>query len=527
MQIFRFPRIQTLSFDEQQLAMVYEQERYASYIHRSFSLENLGHQIKEKSLPAADRERLVLALQAQYAGIEKGDAVEKNIAALAHENTFTVVTGHQLSMFTGPLYFILKILHTIRLSETLNETYPEQFCVPVYWMATEDHDFAEVQSLNLFNRQVTWQSEQKGAVGRFSAEGLDLVKQEIAEFFTNHPEAEIHALLKAFDGENFAVATRRLVHFLFAEYGLVIVDGDDPALKSSFAPIVKKELTEQFSYHAVTATNVRLKVDGAKIQVNPREINLFYLVDGLRERIEWKDGRYFIEGRGDRSLEQLLEELEMYPERFSPNVVLRPLYQEMILPNLAYVGGLGEIAYWLQLKGVFEAAEVNYPLLSARNSLMWIEPAVSKRMDKIDMHLEDVFLTSDQIKRKFVEEQVGDDLDTTNLDGAVADLGRLMMESIQQLDSSKMSFAESEKVRMEKQMEAFKEKLIRFAKSRNEDAMKHIEAIKDRLFPGDGLQERKTNFFSFCPDGNYRERVAMLHSTLDPFDGDFIVIKEL
>lgn len=527
MQIFRFPRIQTLSFDEQQLAMVYEQDRYASYIHRSFSLENLGNQIEEKQLSKADRDQLVAALKAQYEGLERIEIVQKNIDALGHEKTFTVVTGHQLSMFTGPLYFILKILHVIRLSEAINTKYPEQHCVPVYWMATEDHDFAEVQSLNLFNRRVTWESEQKGAVGRFSTEGLDLVKQEISTFFTNHPEAEIHALLRAFDGENFAIATRQLVHFLFAEYGLVIVDGDDPQLKSSFAPMVKKELQEQFSYHAVTATNTRLKADGAKIQVNPREINLFYLMDGLRERIEWKEDGYFIEGVGHRNLEELLAELESHPERFSPNVVLRPLYQELILPNLAYVGGLGELAYWLQLKGVFEAAEVNFPLLSARNSLMWIEPAVSKRMDKIDLRLEDVFFTSDHIKRKFVEQQVGDDLDTARLDSAIADLGSLMLDSVQQLDSSKMSFAESEKVRMEKQMEAFKEKLVRFAKSRNEDAMKHIEAIKDRLFPGDGLQERKTNFFSFCPDGNYRERLKMLYSALDPFDGDFIVIREI
>jgi len=526
MQVFRFPRIQTLSFDEQQLAMVYEQERYASYIHRSFSLENLGRQMEEKKLPKADRERLVAALELQYEEVEKVDAVQRNIASLALENTFTVVTGHQLSMFTGPLYFVLKILHTIRLSEALNVQYPDQHCVPVYWMATEDHDFAEIQSLNLFNRQVTWESEQKGAVGRFSTEGLDRVKEEISQFFANHPEAEIHALLEAFGGNNFALATRRLVHHLYSDYGLVIVDGDDPMLKTSFAPIVKKELTEQFSYQAVTSTNVRLKAEGAKIQVNPREINLFYLLDDLRERIEWKDGRYFIEGRGERTLEELLEELNLHPERFSPNVVLRPLYQEMILPNLAYVGGLGEIAYWLQLKGVFDAADVNYPLLSVRNSLMWIEPAVTKRMEKIDMHLEDVFLTSDQIKRKFVEEQVGDDLDTSNLDAAVVDLGRLMIESVQLLDNSKMSFAESEKVRLEKQMEAFKEKLVRFAKSRNDDAMKHIEVIKDRLFPGDGLQERKANFFSFCPDGNYRERLALLYKTLDPFNGDFIVIKE-
>ncbi len=526
MQVFRFHRSQTNNFDEQQINMVYQQENYEPFLHRSFSMENIGLQMHGKAFSADARQRLVTALKKQYAGLDVSGEVGKNIEALANDDTYTVTTGHQLSLMTGPLYFVIKILHTIRLSEMINENYPEERCVPVFWMASEDHDFEEIRSLNLFGRTMTWNTDQKGPVGRFNLEGWSEVRAEIEQLFANHPNGEIHALLDAFDGENLAEATRKLVHTLFREYGLVIINGDDPSLKSAFAGVIRRELEEGFSCKEVLKTSEMLKREGGKIQVNPREINLFYIQDGLRSRIELHNDGYQIDGVGERSTKELLEELDAHPERFSPNVILRPLYQEMILPNLAYVGGLGEIAYWLQLKGVFDAAECRFPLLSVRNSVLWIDASVAGRMDKVNLHLEDIFHPTDQIKRNFVMQQEVRDLNLDALDEAGTVLANVMDDLVREVDPGKLGFAESEKARLKKQVDAFRDKVIRFAKSRHEDAMSHIDVIRERLCPGNGLQERKVNFFTFCPDGNYTQRLRYLYRSLDPFDGDFIVIRE-
>lgn len=527
MQVTRIQRQLTKSFDDQQINLVYHQEMFLDFIHRPFSRESFIPQMKEKKLSPEIREILVESLRNQYADLPVNESVNAHIEALKEQDTYTVVTGHQLSLFTGPLYFVLKIVHAIRLSEELKKQHPDKKFVPVYWMATEDHDFEEVRNAHIFTRTISWDSAESGAVGRFSAEGLDSVRKEIADLFGNYPDAEIHDLLSSFDEMNYAEVTRSLVHQLFGRFGLVIIDADRTELKRVFLPVIRKELQEQFAHKALTITNAALKLQGGKIQVNPREINLFYLSEQRRDRIEIGEDGFYIEGSGKRSLEELLEEAEIHPERFSPNVILRPLYQEMILPNLAYIGGLGEISYWLQLKRVFQAMDVVFPLLNVRNSVLWIDGGMSARLDKLQLHLEEIFLPGDQLKRMYIEERSGDSEKWEKFDELTQMLMMYMDESVSAIDPSKQAFAEGEKVKLEKQMSAFKDKLIRFAKNRSEDIMKQIDTVKDRLFPGDGLQERKASFFTFCPDGNYTPRLDLLHHHIDPFDGDLIVIREI
>ena len=150
-------------------------------------------------------------LSDQYSQVKNTGKVQENIELLKRENTFTVTTGHQLSLFTGPLYFILKILHVIKLSEKLKKEFPSQNFVPIYWMATEDHDFEEIQTMNLFGKPFTWYSEQNGPVGRFKLQGLGQVREEIKAMFSNHPDADINSLIETYHGENLADATRNLV----------------------------------------------------------------------------------------------------------------------------------------------------------------------------------------------------------------------------------------------------------------------------------------------------------------------------
>jgi len=529
MQVFHFHREHIPQVNTQHLNLVYNQEVFLPYIEQTFSLEHFEKQIdlKEKSYSNANRQVLSNALVNQYKNVSENDEILKNIELLKKENTFTVTTGHQLSLFTGPMYFVVKILHVIKLTEALKVKYPEQNFIPVYWMASEDHDFEEIQSMNLFNRKFTWESAQVGPVGRFKLDGLEKVKEDIREMFKNHPGAEINDLLDAYDGENLTEATRNLVHFLFKKFGLIIIDGDDAQLKRLFIPIAKKELERSFSYNEVSKTNHKLEKDGAKIQVHAREINLFYLLDGLRNRIIKKDNLFEIEGVGTFSLSELLTELEQYPERFSPNVILRPLYQELILPNLAYIGGVGEISYWLQLKGVFDAVKCTYPLIGVRNSVVWVDSSTSSKMKKINLKLADIFKSKDQLKKTYVKQNDNGTLDFSLLEERINEAKSELNKLVLGVDPKMEGFAIAESKKLDKQLETLKSKLIKVSKSKHDTALKQIDQIIDKLFPASSLQERVSNFFTFSPDGQFSSRIDKMYSKLDPVQNDLLILREI
>ncbi|GAB5419200.1 MAG: bacillithiol biosynthesis cysteine-adding enzyme BshC [Crocinitomicaceae bacterium] len=524
MQQLSFHRGDAGWFSEQHLRLVYDQNSFQKYITEPFSKEALVRQMERKSnqFTLEARKTLVDALNEQYSGVEISEVTVKNIAALADSNTFTITTGHQLSLFTGPLYFVIKILHVVKMCEALNKEHADKHFVPVYWMATEDHDFEEIQSCSIFNRKITWESEQKGPVGLFDLDGLDKVKEELRDLFKNNPDTEVHRLIDKLSGANYAQAMRNLVNGLFSDRGLVILDGDDAALKASFVPVFKKELESSFSQPEVQATNESLVADGGKEQVMAREINLFYNDKGIRERIQRGPDGLFAEGIGALNLEDLLAD----PQKISPNVVLRPLYQEFILPNLAYVGGGGEISYWLQLKGVFEAANVVYPLIQVRNSVVWIDRSTKSKLDKIEAGPESVFTDEDVWKKSYVQENAEEELDMTGVDASWEAMQKELSALILGIDANKEQFLQAELARIQKQVDGLKDKAIKFSKGQHDQAMKAIEFVKSRINPNGGLQERSVNFFQFCNTGEVQSVMDELYQGLRPFEGDLVFLVE-
>ena len=528
MQRFTFHRESTGLFTEQQDRLVYRQEELMDFIHLPYSVDSFATQIniKSRQFSSEKRQLLVDHLRAQYNEISVEEAVKVNIDLLLKDNVFTVTTGHQLSVLTGPLFFIYKILHVIRLSEELNHRFEDHSFVPVYWMATEDHDFEEIRSVELFGKTLSWESDQKGPVGRFSAEGLDALKEEFSSFFSGEALNEINEILAAYHGIDLAEATLRLVNRLFGKYGLVILNADSKALKSSFIPVLKKELEEEFAFHAVHKMNALLDKEGMKVQVNAREVNLFFMEDGLRERILHLEDGIFVEGKGKFSKDEMLRLIDTQPEKFSPNVILRPLYQEWVLPNLCYIGGVGEIAYWMQLKGVFEAIEVPFPLVGVRNSLLWIDPVNSKRIEKADLHLEEIFHDTDILKREYVKKNAEEELDLSDIENAFNILKEKLLNKIVSTDPGLERMALAEITKIEKQLQGVEEKLFRSVKTKHEQALVAIDQLKSKLFPANGLQERTVSLFSLCADGKVDVKIAQLHHFIDPFEKDLIVVRE-
>ena len=528
MQKFTFDRRQTGFFTDQQNKLINGQEELLPFINHVFSKQNFSKHIEEKKNSYSQKNRKILHdhLINTYANLSLPEQLKKNIEALESNRTFTVTTGHQLNIFAGPIYLIYKILDVIKMCEELNQEFEEFHFVPCYWMATEDHDFEEIASTTIFGENLYWQSNQKGAVGNFSIDGLQVLKEKVSQLFKNASSDSIHSILDAYQGENLAEAHFNLFHELFKDYGLIIIDGNKKQLKELFIPHFQKEINEQFSYKSVKSTNQLIEKNGLKTQVNPREINLFYLGEQSRERILHLEDDFFIEGVGRRSRKELIDEINEFPERFSPNVALRPLYQECILPNLCYVGGVGELSYWIQLKQIFDTVGVTYPMIKPRSSVLWIDSSNANRMHKADVVIEDLFSDITNVKKQYLLAKSAAEIDFNISDKAFDEVIWQLEDKAKYMDANTEKMIAAESVKLAKQYLYIKEKLLKSVKQKHEKDLKAIDTVFDKLFPNGGLQERHLSIFTMCPEGNLKERIAQLYQYIEPFSSEFMVIRE-
>lgn len=494
--------------------------------------ENFKKQIEAKQTHFSEqaRRRLVKALKEQYFGVKTSEKVLKNIELLEKNNTFTITTGHQLSLYTGHLYFIYKIISVINTTKILSEKYPDFQFVPIYWMATEDHDFEEINHFHLHSKTLCWNSEQTGMTGSFDTESLDNVFNSFEKMIGIGKDAEfLKQLFKDsyLKNKNLASATRFLVNALFEHYGLVIIDGNHRELKKAFIPYFRNDLMQNIANQEVSKTISEIQnIDkNYPTQVNPREINLFYLTENGRNRIVRNENGFNVHQTNIAfSKDEILSELENFPERFSPNVILRPLYQEVILPNLAYIGGGGEIAYWLELKRFFNAEKVPFPILMLRNSVLLISERQYNKIKKLHLSVEDLFLTSNDLKNKKIREFSEFPIDFSPqkeiLQKQFSDLHALA-------EKTDVTFKNAVKAQEKKQLkglEHLEKRLLKAQKRKHSNELERIISLQNELFPNGSLQERFSNFSEFyleCGD----QLIPSLVNNFDPFDFRFLVIK--
>ena len=471
------------------------------------SIKGFEKALSYRKLSPEHRNTLAGVLKEQYEGLTVSEIVEENIKLLKDQNTFTVTTGHQLNIFTGPLFFIYKIVTTINICRELSEKFPEYNFVPVYWMASEDHDFEEINHTFVDGEKFTWETDQKGAVGRFTTE-------EVAALADTIP-GKIEIFKKAYaESENLADAARQYVNELFGETGLLVVDADHQALKAEFKPIVKAELLNQSAFKKVTERSEFLIKKGYKPQLNPREINLFYLDEGLRARIE-KEGEVYKIVDTDLSFTQdeILALLDAHPDKFSPNVILRPVYQEVILPNLGYVGGPAELAYWLQFKEMFDFFKIDFPVLMPRNFALYVNKNTQRKEEKLGLTHEDLFANVDALKKKYVHAMNGK-LGLAKEHGQVEKLYQSINDLARKIDITLEDHIQAQYTKHQQCLDRIETKLVKAEKRNREDEMRMINDLKEYAFPGGTLQERKVNFLSITNDNFIDE----LMSLIEPFD---------
>lgn len=458
--------------------------------------QNMEKAFVEKEKQAINRSNLVSVLRSQYACLPHNALALQQIESLTKNTTFTVCTAHQPILFLGPLYVMYKTVHTIQLAHQLNQQFPEKHFVPVFYMGTEDHDVDEIAQCTFQGEQFIWEPQQGGACGRMKTSGIDDLLMRYQRYWNKNIPTErawIEALKHAYDGKKtLAEATRYLLHSLFGETGLLVLDADSPVLKSSFIPVMEEEL---FGTNATTRiqSDIHRLQSRYHAQAHPREINLFYLNETGRYRLQKEAEIFLALGTSLRWTEdELKQELHQFPDRFSPNVILRPLYQESILPNVAFIGGGGELAYWLQLKANFDYFNVAFPILFLRNSLLYISASQRQKMQQKKLTIHDLFLPIDM----WLNKQVQDADLIQQWQETAQSLQRTLQQYIQQTSNKQPDYLNSiqaHQAKINRILERIEQKTKAYEKRKLSDIRQGFETLQKQLFPANSLQERVEN----------------------------------
>ncbi|RYG05349.1 MAG: bacillithiol biosynthesis cysteine-adding enzyme BshC [Chitinophagaceae bacterium] len=475
-------------------------DKLSPFYEHKVSVEGLAAAIMAREKFPTDRALLVNELRDQYKGVETSEKVLNNIEALLGDDTFSIVTAHQPVIFTGTLYFIYKILHTVKLAEACRIQFPGRNFVPVFYMGSEDADLEELGKIYMGIEKITWDTRQKGAVGRMNTKGLEKIITRIEGEISGLPHGnELIALFRDcyLNSPDVQTATFKLINTLFQDFGVVVLVPDRAALKQAMHKIFEDDLFNRTPSSVVEKSVEEL---GAvyKVQANPREINLFYLKDQIRELFIQDGGNYRVKNTELVFTEAgLRAELEDHPERFSPNVILRGLFQETILPDIAFIGGGGETAYWLELKALFNHYNTPFPVLVLRNSFLLITQKWVEKLNSLGISETEIFKEPRILINEIVEKRSGKQLTLEHEIEELKSFYAHISVVSSDVDVSLLRHVDALKSRALKNIEELEKKILKAEKRKFEDQNRQVSQVKEALFPKNGLQERVDNFITW------------------------------
>lgn len=473
--------------------------------------------VAEKKLTTFSHEkriRLCDVLTRQYASFgTPPKAVIDNLARLRLNNTLTLTTGHQLTLFLGPLYLLYKIITTLNTAKALSLQHPRYHFVPIYWMLTEDHDVEEMATYVLFQKKAMWQSQQKGTVGNFSTAGISELLEKMPANYSFFREA--YSTCKT-----LAAATRHYMTQLFGEEGLVVLDADTKDFKASFGDVMANELLHNTAYEHATATGEELRRRGYKAALRHLPCSLMYKQPSTRTRIKPQEGAWQL-GTARMAKQEVLSHMREHPTRFSPDVLLRTLYQEWILPNVAYVGGPHEIAYWLQLKDAFRQYDIPFPLLVPRFRGAILLRPMAQHLTKHHVDVKLLLTPKEQLPALFFRQK------KESLDEEKAQWQELLQEikrKIDNKDTALAAFVHRKSKEIQRNLQAIEKKILAAKKEQAATTLHAYQRLRDVLLPLDKLQEREVSFLSlYAADP---QLISKLAKVVMPFDFSFFLLQE-
>ena len=406
----------------------------------------------------------------------------------------------------------------IKLAQKLNETYPEHTFVPVYWMATEDHDTEEISSVTMFGKNYRWQVPEAVPTGKLSTNSLANFMEELPELMPVFKQAyTLH--------NNLADATRHFVNELFGSEGLIILDADEPELKATFTAVIADDLIDHTPHNVIHQTNLKLEQAGYQAQAYVRPINFFCLDCQTRERIEKTDNDTWqvLNSSISYTKQEIADKIQQSPASFSPNVLLRPLYQEMVLPNLAYIGGPGELSYWMQLKDLFEHYKVPFPILIPRHFAFVINASLQRKLGKLELSVEELFLPEHELRRKVIGLQDNEALNLSDEQQELKALIEKVAEKAAIADPSLKNWVAAEGKKMEKIIDKADQRIRKSLEQQHDIKLRQLEGLLSSAFPDGHLQERKTGFMEIA--FNQPKLIEKLLDDFTAFNFDLQVVE--
>jgi bacillithiol synthase len=462
-----------------------------------------------------DRATLVRVLHEQNRAVHCGVRTLANIDLLDNQNTVAVVTGQQLGLFSGPLYTIYKIITTLKLSEKLSSDFPAFNFIPVFWLEGEDHDFDEINNITVLNAQNELQKftyliggepfdKNPGATGAIVIdETIDALFAGLGAAVTpTEYTAQILEMMRGYykPGATLMEAFAGLLNRLFEETGLVLLNANTPELKTLMKPVFRKELESDSAVsRLIIEKSVELE-EHYHAQIKPKSVNLFMFHKGGRFPLEPSEHDYYLKGTRQRyTKDEILQLVETSPEVFSANVALRPICQDTILPTVAYVGGPGEIAYFAQLKTVYDFFGLAMPIVYPRASATILEDKINKVLEKYSLSIPDLAGDLDAVLQRTAEQVA--EVKVDSLFGILTEKVRAAVVEgsfgIQQIDPTLKGAVDSTLVKFEQQLQGLKDKTYKAQQQKQEVSLKQIRKAAATIFPNENFQEREFTVLQF------------------------------
>lgn len=520
---------------------VYNFKNVARYYAHDFNnFDDLPRLIETVLKNYKNRNALVDALKKQ--NHQRGNAnVDKNLELLSKDNTLAVVTGQQVGLFSGPIYTIYKIITAIKLAYFLSDRFPDFNFVPVFYLESEDHDFLESNNAKIFNSKneivkiefnPDLKKENYGPVGEVKFdekidETLKTLEDALQE--TEFKDEVLKLVRFAYSkGSNFAQAFVKFVGELFKDFGLIFLNPNDVELKKLLIPIFEKEIDEHPKLSGLIVDVSAELEERYHAQIKPRPLNLFLLYKDGRFPIEPADEEGIFRLKGARvkfSKGELKNILETSPHLLSPNVVLRPICQDTLLPTICYVAGPSEVAYFAQLKPAYVYFNVPMPVIFPRISATLIEPKVRKILEKYGVDIKEVFTDFSAVAKKILLSSSEIDIDGF-FNVAKARFESMLneiKEFVAKIDPTLAGAVDNSGSKILYHINNIYEKSISAHQKRNEIISQQIEKLKVNLLPEDELQERVLNITYFLNKYSL-SLIEKLFDELEAFDFNHQVV---
>lgn len=487
------------------------------------------------------REDLVNILHRQNKAFQSPNTVHESIDKLLDAHTYAVVTGQQVGLFGGPLYTVYKAFTAVQLCGWLKDQFPDREFVPVFWLESEDHDFAEANNASFINsdnesftlayrQDIVEEGLNTGPVGsmRFDDSIGELAHQLLGHCSPTDFSQDLRILLASTytSGSTFTEAFTRYYNQFFGKHGLVFFDSNDAEVKRLLRPAIMQELeTYPAAGEEVIKRSSELEVR-YHAQLKPRAINLFMFHKQGRYAVEPSGRRFWLRGtRKHFEREELFELAETEPERFSPNVLLRPIFQDFLFPTVAYVAGPAEIAYFAQLEPVYRLFQIPMPVIFPRASITLVETKIQKLFDKYGLPYAAVFEDSKDLYTRLADH--GSEAESYEiLQKLKSDLDAVAsgIESwAPRLPANTQDAAATTATKLRNIFAIFENRVTKELQQRDSVMQSQISKLLTYLLPESNPQERKLNLATFI--NRYGENITdTIFKACVPFPAEHRVI---